>query len=177
MPVGQERAGSPAPEDAAKEAALRILARGPRTEREVADRLLARGFEQDAVERALERLRRVSLLDDRAFLRSFLRSELPRKPQGRRLLVASLRRRGVPTSLLEELDEILGEEPDLVERCLDTEAGRARAALALLGKRHARDAADARDRRVAQALGRRGFDWDTIRDVTRGRESEEAGPN
>ena len=177
MPANPDRAASPAPEDAAKEAALRILARGPRTEREVADRLLARGFEQDAVERAIERLRRVSLLDDRAFLRSYLRTELPRRPQGRRLLVAALRRRGVPVPLLEELDEILGDDPDLVERGLDTEAGRARAALALLGRRHALAAADSRDRRLVQALGRRGFDWDTIRDVTCLRESEEAGPN
>jgi len=93
VPVRPDRAAS---EDAAKEAALRILERGPRTEREVQDRLLARGFEPDAVERAIERLRRVSLLDDRAFLRSFLRTELPRRPQGKRLLVAKLRRRGVP---------------------------------------------------------------------------------
>jgi regulatory protein len=163
-------------EDAAKEAALRILARGPRTEREVADRLLAKGFDQDAVERALKRLRRVSLLDDRAFLRSYLRSELPRKPQGRRLLLTSLRRRGVPAALLEEMDEILGEEPDLVALGLDTEEGRARAALELLGKRGARVDPDARDRRLVQALGRRGFDWDVIRDVTRARDTEEAGP-
>jgi SOS response regulatory protein OraA/RecX len=29
---------------------------------------------------------------------------------------------------------------------------------------------------LVQALGRRGFDWDVIRDVTRARDTEEAGP-
>ena len=83
MALSPERAGS---EEAAKEAALRILARGPRTEREVERRLRDRGFQGDAVERAIERLRRVSLLDDRAFVRSFLRTELFKAAQGRRLL-------------------------------------------------------------------------------------------
>ena len=61
MPVRPDRAAS---EDAAKDAALRMLGRAPRTEREIRDRLLTRGFVPNAVEGALERLRRVSLLDD-----------------------------------------------------------------------------------------------------------------
>jgi len=162
MPLRPDRAIS---EDAAKEAALRILERGPKTEQEVFDRLLARGFVQDAVERAIERLRRVSLLDDRAFMRSFLRTEIPRRPQGRRLLVVKLRRRGVPAALLEELDQLLAEDPDLSEQSLDTEEGRARAALAQMERRHARrDAAD-RARRLQGAMIRRGFDWSTVRDL------------
>jgi regulatory protein len=162
MPLRPDRANS---EDAAKEAALRILERGPKTEQEIFDRLLARGFVQDAVEHAVERLRRVSLLDDRAFMRSFLRTEIPRRPQGRRLLVVKLKRRGIPAALLEELDQLLAEDPDLSERSLDTEEGRARAALAQMERRHARrDAAD-RARRMQGALIRRGFDWGTVREL------------
>jgi SOS response regulatory protein OraA/RecX len=129
------------------------------------DRLLARGFEQDAVERAVERLRRVSLLDDRAFMRSFLRAELPRRPQGRRLLSAKLARRGIPAALLQEMDELLHEDPDIAERSLDTEEGRARAALAELERRHRRREASDRARRIAGALVRRGFDWSVVRDL------------
>ncbi|HEY6221409.1 MAG TPA: RecX family transcriptional regulator, partial [Candidatus Eisenbacteria bacterium] len=114
---------------------------------------------------AVERLRRVSLLDDRAFMRSFLRTEIPRRPQGRRLLAVKLKRRGIPAPLLDELDQVLAEDPDLSERSLDTEEGRARAALAQVERRHIRrDAAD-RARRVQGALIRRGFDWSTVRDL------------
>jgi regulatory protein len=162
MPLRSDRASS---EDAAKEAALRILERGPKTEREIIDRLLARGFVADAVERAVERLRRVSLLDDRAFVRSYLRTEIPRRPQGRRLLVFKLKRRGVPASLLEELDQLLADDVDLADRSLDTEEGRARAALAELERRHARREPTERARRVQGALVRRGFDWSTVRDL------------
>src|SRR5580765_1812430 len=129
MPLRPDRAAS---EDAAKEAALKLLERGPRTEREIADRLLGRGFVPDAVEGAVERLRRVSLLDDRAFVRAFVRAELTKRPQGRRLLETKLKRRGVPAALLAELDDVLARDADLTEQNLVSEFERAaRAAVTL----------------------------------------------
>ncbi|MGH7680647.1 MAG: regulatory protein RecX [Candidatus Eiseniibacteriota bacterium] len=151
--------------DAAKEAALRFLERAPRTEREIVDRLLARGFVPDAVERAVERLRRVSLLDDRAFVRSFLRTELARRPQGRRMLTAKLKRRGVPAPIVEDVDALVHEDPDLVERGLDTEEGRAKAALVGLTRRHRQKEGADRARRIGGALARLGFDWSIVRDL------------
>jgi regulatory protein len=163
MPVRPDRAAS---EDAAKDAALRMLGRAPRTEREIRDRLLTRGFVPNAVEGALERLRRVSLLDDRAFVRAYLHSEVPRR-RGMMLLAATLKKRGVPPLLLEELDQLLGEDPDLVERELDREEGRARAALAQIARRAgSRKAVDPRTgQRMMGALVRRGFDWSLVRDL------------
>jgi regulatory protein len=165
--------GSAASEDAAKEAALRILERGPRTEREIVDRLIARGFVPDAVERAVERLRRVSLLDDHAFMRSFVRGELLRKAQGRRLLEAGLKRRGVPPPLLAELDSFLRDDPDLSERALDSEGGRAEAAAGEIRRGLGPRDPEERRRRLEAALLRRGFTWDTIRDLTEEETKEE----
>jgi regulatory protein len=164
MALSPERAGS---EEAAKEAALRILERGPRTEREIQGRLRERGYNEDAVERAIERLRRVSLLDDRAFVRSFLRTELFKAPQGKRLLVLKLRRRGVPDALIGELDGFLDQDPDLSSRSLASEEGRAALGFAQLRRRYARLEGEAYRRRMQAALQRRGFDWDTIRDLLR----------
>jgi regulatory protein len=162
MTLSPERAGS---EEAAKEAALRILARGSRTEREVEGRLRERGYLLEAVEGALERLRRVSLLDDRAFVRSFLRTELLKAPQGKRLLETKLRRRGVPDALIGELEAFLEEDPDLAGRSLASEEGRAAQGFAQLRRRYARLSPDVYRRRMQQALARRGFGWDTIRDL------------
>jgi len=162
MALSPERAGS---EDAAKEAALRILARGPRTEREVEGRLRERGYHVEAVERALARLRRVSLLDDRAFVRSFLRTELLKAPQGKRLLEMKLKRRGVPDALIQELDALLSEDPDLSGRSLASEEGRAALGFAQLRRRYARLGPEVYRRRMQQALARRGFSWDTIREL------------
>jgi regulatory protein len=162
MALSPERAGS---EEAAKEAALRILARGPRTEREIEVRLRDRGYEGDAVARALERLRRVSLVDDRAFVRSFLRTELFKAAQGRRLLEMKLKRRGISDALIRELDTFLEEDPDLTGRSLTSEEGRAAAGLMQLRRRYARLTPDVYRRRMQQALARRGFNWDTIREL------------
>jgi regulatory protein len=162
MALSPERAGS---EDAAKEAALRILARGPRTEHEIEVRLRDRGYEGDAVARALERLRRVSLVDDRAFVRSFLRTELFKAAQGRRLLEMKLRRRGVPDALIRELDAFLEEDPDLTGKSLVSEAERAAKGVEQLRRRYARLAPEVYRRRMQAALARRGFNWDTIRDL------------
>jgi len=161
-PIPASRAAS---EDAAKEAALRFLERGPRTEREIVDRLVARGYVPDAVERAVERLRRVSLLDDRAFTRAFLRTELSRRPQGRRLLVMKLRRRGVPAALVEELDALLEADSDLVDRSLESEEGRARTAFAELSRKSSGRDPMERRRRLTGAMLRRGFAWDLIREL------------
>ena len=162
MSLSPERAGS---EEASKEAALRILARGPRTEREIEGRLRDRGYEEGAVERALERLRRVSLVDDRAFVRSFLRTELFKAAQGRRLLVQKMRRRGVPDALIRELDSFLEEDPDLTGRSLVSEEDRGAASMIQLRRRFGRLAPEVYRRRMQQALARRGFAWDTIRDL------------
>ena len=162
MTLSPERAGS---EDAAKEAALRILARGPRTEREVEGRLRERGYDVEAVERALARLRRVSLLDDRAFVRSFLRTELNKAPQGKRLLEMKLKRRGVPDGLIRELDTFLEEDPDLSSRSLASEEGRAALGFSQLRRRYLRLRPEVYRRRMQQALARRGFSWDTIREL------------
>ena len=161
-PIPPERAAS---DDAAKEAALRLLARGPRTEQEIADRLMERGYVPDAVERALERLRRVCLLDDRAYLGWFVRNELIRKPQSLRLIQMKLARHGMPRPLVAEAEAGIRSDADLAERSLDTEEGRAEAAAREAARKLARRDPEERRRRLQSALLRRGFSWDTIRDL------------
>ena len=171
MPLQPDRAES---EEAAKDAALRLLERGPRTEREIVDRLLGRGFAPDAVERAVERLRRVSLLDDRAFLRAFVRTELTRRPQGRRLLVTKLKRRGVPAELIEELDALLERDGDLAESRVATELDRAALAAEALRRRYEGHPEEERRRKLSSALLRRGFSWETIRELVGAEPPEES---
>lgn len=142
-----------------------MLARGPRTEHEVAERLADRGFDPAAVREAVERLRRVSLLDDRAYVRSFLRGALVRRTEAAGMLRARLRRRGVPAALLEDLDAAIAEDPDLEAEGLATEEGRARRALAQVARALRAKSPDERRRRAGQALLRRGFSWDVVRDV------------
>ena len=157
--------GRAASGEAARDAALRMLARGPRTEHEIATWLAERGYEPGAVREAVERLLRVGLVDDRAFVRSFVRRELLRRAESGRLLQSKLRLRGVARALVEDLDAVIAEDPDLDAEELAGEEGRARRALSQIsGRVRARDPRE-RLRRLGQALARRGFGWDVIRDL------------
>jgi SOS response regulatory protein OraA/RecX len=86
-------------------------------------------------------------------------------PQGKRLLEMKLKRRGVPDALIQNMDAFLEEDPDLADRSLASEEGRAALGFAQLRRRYARLAPDIYRRRMQQALARRGFGWDTIRDL------------
>jgi len=167
LPPGRAASG-----EAARESALRSLARGPRTEHEISERLLGRGYTPEAVRDAVERLRRVGLLDDRAFVRSFVRRELLRRAESGKLLAMKLRRHGVAPALVAELDAAIAEDPDLDAEALASEEGRARRALAQLVPRVRAPDPDARRLRLGRALVRRGFGWDTIRDVLNEEETE-----
>jgi regulatory protein len=80
----------------AREAALRLLDAQPRTRRNLARRLSDRGYPEEAIEGALDRLVAVGLVDDRAYAEGFIRRRLRLKPRGWLLLKRELLDRGVP---------------------------------------------------------------------------------
>jgi len=79
----------------AMEGALRLLALGPRSERDLRLRLRRRGLGADAVDGAVARMREMGYLDDAAFARSFVESRLSTAPRSRRSLAFELQQKGV----------------------------------------------------------------------------------
>lgn len=86
-----------------------LLARRPHFRRQLADKLLRRGYEEAEVDEALARLERYGYLDDPRTAVDFVASRLSRGPMGRRRLEAELVRRGAPR---EAIDAALAELPD-----------------------------------------------------------------
>ena len=78
-----------------------------------------------------------------------------------------LRRRGVPDALIRELDSFLEEDPDLTGRSLVSEEDRATAGVEQLRRKYGKLEPETCRRRMQAALARRGFGWDTIRDLLR----------
>jgi regulatory protein len=160
------------------EIAARYLATRPRTRWELEQRLRRAGAGDDVVEATLSRLAHLGYVDDVAFVRYWQEQRVRHAPRGRRLIEAELRRRGVGRDTFATLDEDLGRSDD--EPLPETEAERARIALA----RHLRGRPMPVERRALQRLGaflmRRGFDPETVRTTLRGAgaealtESEEA---
>jgi len=136
-------------------AALHVLARRPRSEREVRDRLRQKGYGADAIDAAIEKLEGWRYLDDASFARYWVENREAHKPRGRRLLEQELRHKGVERGLVQET---------IAAADLD-EAG---AALAL-GRAKLRSYAGLEPavvrRRLGSYLARRGYGFDVVRPV------------
>ncbi len=76
-------------------AAMNLLARRPRSEREVRDRLKRKGYPAETIEAAVAKLEGWRYLDDEAFARYWVENREANRPRGRRLLEQELRLKGV----------------------------------------------------------------------------------
>lgn len=79
----------------AVDAALRLLAMGPRSEHDLRERLGSRrGYSEPAVDAAVQRMRELGYLDDAAYARLYVEAR-GASPRSRRALVFDLGRKGV----------------------------------------------------------------------------------
>jgi regulatory protein len=80
----------------AVQAALRLLAAGPRSERDLRQRLTRqRGFRNEAVDHAIGRMHDLGYLDDAAFARFWVESRQASTPRSKRALQFELSQKGV----------------------------------------------------------------------------------
>ena len=137
----------------ALESGLRLLSYQPRSERELRDRLLRKGFGRAAVDEALGRLRGLGYLDDAAFARFWTETRQVSRPRSRWLLASELRRRGVAQSTAEEATADISDEEAAYQA-----AGRRLRALRGLEYQRFRE-------RLGRFLTSRGFSYDVARQI------------
>jgi regulatory protein len=94
----------------AVQAALRLLAARPRSERDLWQRLTRqRGFRKEAVDYAIGRMRDLGYLDDAAFARFWVESRQSSTPRSKRALSFELSQRGVSR---EQVERVLEDRSD-----------------------------------------------------------------
>jgi regulatory protein len=105
---GASPEAEPDPHSVARRIVLRQLAMGPRTRRQLEDKLRDRGCEPDVAARVLDRMGEVGLVDDEAYAEMFVRSRQETKGLAAGALRHELRQKGVADELvdaaLEEID-------------------------------------------------------------------------
>lgn len=139
-------------------AAVRILTKRAKSSGELRRKLREYAYETEAIEWAVGRLLELGVLNDEEYARMVVRSQLSRKPAGRRLLAGKLREKGIEPSII---DRVLEEQ--LAERdALEDARKLARQAARSISDRHE---SEVRKRRITGRLARRGFDFDVIREV------------
>jgi regulatory protein len=143
-------------EEAAHSAALWLLESRARTRLELEQRLSRRGFAADAIERALDRLSAVGLVDDETFARELASSRVEQGVDAP-MIVVELKDRGVDPDLAARVAGESAPHGDRAERCREL----AEARLAKLqGLRP-----EVQYRRLAAYLVRRGYPGDLVEPV------------
>jgi regulatory protein len=147
----------------AREIAARLLAVRPRSTVEVRERLRRAGVAAESAGAVVRDLIALGYLDDLEFAQAWIRGRLSARTSGLLRLTAELREKGVATPLIEQaIRDAHGEEDIAV-----AEERRARELAERRLRTYARLAWDAKVRRLAGLLQRRGFAAATIARVLR----------
>lgn len=148
-------------------AALHFLAYRPRSEGEIRHRLRRSDTASPIIDMVLDQLRDWRYVDDEDFAQRWIENRSQHRPRGARLLTQELRAKGVDPEVVSRSIE----EAELDETAQALEAGRKRwSQLASLEP-------EVRDRRLTGFLQRRGFGYDSIRQVLEALRNEDEAPD
>jgi regulatory protein len=139
----------------AHEQALRFLKNRPRSEWEVRQNLAKAEFDRGTIDRVVERLTSVALIDDAAFVKYWIENRTQFNPRGQVALRQELRRKGVERDVI---DAVLAES----EQSDDRSAIRSALAKA---NRYRHLPRDEFAQKLGAYLARRGFDYETVREA------------
>ena len=141
----------------ARARALDFLARRPRSEAEVRQRLGKKDFAPAVVDEVLARLRELNLVDDEAFACFWVENRTSFRPRGARGLRYELRQKGVAA---EVINRVL-DGATLDENALAYQVARPRAERLLVAPIPRREFR----RKLGAFLHRRGFDYETAQET------------
>lgn len=161
MPRHRADDEEPRPRGSARLVALRLLGRRDYTREELRRRLSDRGFPDDEIEAALDRLRVEGFQDDARAARAFVRTATDIKGRGPLRIRQELKARGVSAETISAATSDL--TPEQVAHAID---------LILTRKRITRPIPREQQQRLFQHLVRRGFPADAVLKALRGRSED-----
>lgn len=147
----------------ATESALVLLEVRARARREIETRLAQKGYDEGVITQVLEKLTRLGLLDDAQFAAQWVEAKTRvggSRPVGRRRLSSELFGKGVAKDQIAEAVEKVTNEDELA-------LARAAAGKKVRVVPSDHDVLQAERRKLMGFLQRRGFGWETVKQVTR----------
>ncbi len=136
--------------------ALRLLSASPKTKIELSQKLLDRGYSRAIIRETLDKLEERGIINDYNYALNLVSKYRFSKPSGQRKIAFELKRHGISPKVCEDVLSRIGATEEL-ERAY----GLAEAKWCRLSKL----AAPQRKKRVYDFLIRRGFDFQTAKDV------------
>lgn len=109
--------------ESAYQRALNFLSYRSRSEQEIRLNLSKHQIPEEVIFEVLGKLRQSSLVDDRAFARTWIENRCQFKPRGKRALSVELRQKGIPGEIID--DELKGLDEDVLAlQCARNKASR-----------------------------------------------------
>ncbi len=134
-----------------RQKAYSLLSFGAQSRKTLGDKLRRAGFEDTVVQKTLDRMEEMELIDDRALAERYFEVMTRTKKWGKRKMRAEMIRRGIGEEIV---SEILSRPIDETAMVLDK----------LRSKFCSRDLSDPKEKqKIIQALLRQGFGFDSIR--------------
>jgi len=136
---------------------LKFLSFRPRSEFEINEYMLRKGWNEETRKKIMEKLKNLQLIDDEAFARQWLASRTHFRPEGRSLVKKELRKKGIKREIIDQLlQEERGSatEEMLAEKYARKKMERLKSLPVLVAKR-----------RLFSALLMRGFDNEIAKTV------------
>jgi regulatory protein len=133
--------------------ALRFISRRPHTTEEIRMKLSRKQAPTAVIERVIERLRNVDLLDDHSFAQAWVENRQAFRPRGRKVLRLELRKKGISNDIIEMVLHGFDDE-DAAYRATEKAYPRYRTLPREVG-----------EQRLLAYLARRGFNYSLCRKV------------
>ncbi len=149
-------------------AAVRLLNYRMRTKHELVQRLKQKQFPKDIIDRVMDKLDGLGLIDDSRFADAYISSKISSKPVGKRVLEVKLREKGIRKDIVSKAISSVCEDEaqlELASRAVGTKMRSLR-----------RFDPVKRKEKLIAFLARRGFDWSIIKKVVSATLPDERSP-
>ena len=130
-----------------------------RSEKQVRDYLIKKGYEEPAVEYAAQKMKEYKYIDDVAYAKMILSHQINVKRAGIMAAKAQLKKSGIRESIIENT---------LIDYDEDAQLENAKRQYEKLAKKYQREEDEQkRKQKIFQSMARRGFNWDMIKKAAR----------
>lgn len=134
-----------------------------RSQKEIEEYLIRKGFDLDTIEEVLEKLGKYDFVNDELFAEAMTRDLLSTKLVGRRYIVHKLRQKGIDEGIIDSAVAQIDDEAEFQRACQ----------LAEEQFNRCREAPSIKDeQRIARLMARRGFEWYMINRILREKRQE-----
>lgn len=135
---------------------IKFVTLRPRSEKEISRWFSRKKIDEKRQKEYLDRLKELEFLDDEKFARWWVDQRLSFRPRSKRELTSELVRKGIERALIKKIiNEFEIDEVEIAEK--------------LLSKRNYQDL-----QKAVAYLARKGFDWETIKEVKLALEQQDA---